>query len=81
MSSAAPDLPDEGERDEELPRMTLLDHLDELRRRLFNSIIAVLIAFLACWYFSPWIFSWLERPIIEHLPPGDQLARAGGLEN
>jgi sec-independent protein translocase protein TatC len=74
VSSAAPELPEEGARDEELPRMTLLDHLDELRRRLFNSIIAVLIAFLACWYFSPWIFSWLERPIIEYLPPGDRLA-------
>jgi sec-independent protein translocase protein TatC len=75
VSSAAPELPDDGEGvEEELPRMTLLDHLDELRRRLTNSIIAVLIAFLVCWYFSPIIFHWLEKPILEHLPPGDRLA-------
>jgi sec-independent protein translocase protein TatC len=54
--------------------MTLLEHLDELRRRIFNSVIAIFVAFLGCWYFSPQIFAWLEKPIIEALPEGDQLA-------
>jgi len=69
------ELPDDGEEPgDELPRMTLLEHLDELRRRIFSSIIALLIAFLVCWYFSPQIFSWLERPIREVLPAGEKLA-------
>ena len=59
---------------EELPRMTLLDHLDELRRRLFASVIAIFIAFIGCWYFSPTIFHWLQKPILDVLPAGDQLA-------
>lgn len=59
---------------EELPRMTLLDHLDELRRRLFASVVAVFIAFIGCWYFSPLIFHWLQKPILDVLPPDDQLA-------
>ncbi len=62
------------EESEDLPRMTLLDHLDELRRRLFASVLAVFVAFLGCWYLSPTIFHWLEKPILEVLPEGDQLA-------
>jgi sec-independent protein translocase protein TatC len=59
---------------EELPRMTLLDHLDELRRRILASVIALLVAFLASWYFAPTIFHWLQKPILDVLPPGDKLA-------
>ena len=75
MTPPVDELPDDGEEPgDELPRMTLLEHLDELRRRIFSSIIALLIAFLVCWYFSPQIFSWLERPIREVLPAGEKLA-------
>jgi sec-independent protein translocase protein TatC len=59
---------------EDLPRMTLLDHLDELRRRLFASVAAVFVAFLGCWYLSPAIFHWLQKPILDVLPEGDKLA-------
>jgi sec-independent protein translocase protein TatC len=70
-----PELADEldGEA-EELPRMTLLDHLDELRKRLFASVAAIFIAFIACWYFSPAIFHWLQKPILDVLPADDKLA-------
>jgi len=67
------DLEDEG-ADDDLPRMTLLDHLDELRRRILYSVIALFVAFLASWYFAPTIFLWLERPILDVLPEGEQLA-------
>ncbi len=60
--------------DDDLPRMTLLDHLDELRRRILYSVIALFVAFLSSWYFAPTIFRWLERPILSVLPPGEQLA-------
>lgn len=75
MTDVGAELPDEldGEA-EELPRMTLLDHLDELRRRLFASIVAIFVAFIACWYFSPVIFHWLQKPILDVLPADDKLA-------
>ncbi len=75
MSSTA-ELPERGndEGSEELPRMTLLDHLDELRRRIFFSAITIFLAFLGSWYFSREIFAWLERPILDALPEGEQLA-------
>jgi sec-independent protein translocase protein TatC len=74
--SSAAELPERGteEEAEELPRMTLLDHLDELRRRLSWSALSIFVAFLGCWYFAPEIFKWLERPILDALPEGEQLA-------
>jgi sec-independent protein translocase protein TatC len=62
------------EFDEELPRMTLLDHLDELRRRILYSVIAIFVAFLGSWYFAPDIFHWLERPFLAAVPEGEKLA-------
>jgi sec-independent protein translocase protein TatC len=68
----------ETEREEDgLARMTLLEHLDELRRRLLVSILAVFVGFLACWYFAKPIFGWIERPLTQFLPPGDKLAFTG----
>jgi sec-independent protein translocase protein TatC len=72
VTESSPEITEEAT--EELPRMTLLDHLDELRRRLFASIIAIFIAFVGCWYFSPTIFHWLQQPILDVLPAEDKLA-------
>jgi sec-independent protein translocase protein TatC len=75
VTSTASELRDEPEETlEELPRMTLLDHLDELRKRLFACVAAIFLAFLACWYLSPMIFHWLQKPILDVLPEGDKLA-------
>jgi sec-independent protein translocase protein TatC len=76
VSSAEPGLAEGAEPGggEGLPRMTLLNHLDELRRRILHSVIALFVAFLGSWYFAPQVFRWLERPILEVLPEGEQLA-------
>ena len=34
---------------EDLQRMTFLEHLEELRRRLFWSVVAVAVAFFLAW--------------------------------
>jgi len=54
--------------------MSLLEHLDELRRRIFISVIAVVIAFIGCWIYAREIFHWLEQPILNALPEGEKLA-------
>lgn len=66
-----------GEAGEELTRMTLLEHLEELRRRLAWSIAAIFAGFLLCWYWAPPIFAWLSVPITQFLPPGEGLAFTG----
>ncbi len=58
----------------ELPKMGFLDHLEELRKRLLISIIAVAVGFMACWAFAETIFGYLQAPLTQFLPPGDKLA-------
>ncbi len=75
MTSADSDLEQEFDDDKEpLSRMSLLDHLDELRRRVMFSAITIFVAFLGCWYFAPQLFHLLEQPILQALPEGEQLA-------
>lgn len=49
-------------------RMSFLDHLGELRRRLIFSLIAVGIAFGICWFFVAEIFDFLQQPLILAAP-------------
>jgi len=48
-------------------KMSFLDHLDELRRRIIVAIAAVGISFVACWIFHERIFDFLSVPITQHL--------------
>src|SRR5690349_11441411 len=50
-------------------KMTLMQHLEELRRRLVWSLVVVGIAVVACFSIAPQLFDWLRRPLdklIEH---------------
>ena len=62
---------------EELPRMSLLEHLEELRTRIIRSFLAVTIAFFGCWAFAEEIFGFLARPIYRYLPEGSRLTFLG----
>jgi sec-independent protein translocase protein TatC len=44
-------------------RMSLFEHLDELRRRLVRSLAFVCVAFVACWFVSDRIYGFLSVPI------------------
>lgn len=70
-------LPPHERDDEALPTMTLLDHLEELRKRIVYSLIAVGVSFLVCWAFSETIFEFLARPVYRFLPEGRKLAFLG----
>lgn len=43
--------------------MSFLEHLDELRKRLVNSVIIIVVAFAACWFVSDKIYNFLSIPI------------------
>ena len=47
--------------------MSFLDHLDELRRRLVHSAIAIAIAFGICFAVSDYIFKFLSVPVVKQL--------------
>lgn len=48
-------------------QMSFLDHLDEVRRRLINSILIVAIAFGGCWFLSKGIYNFLAAPVYKAL--------------
>lgn len=75
MSGVDPLVDDYGDEErDELPRMSFLQHLDELRKRLIISFIALVGGFFVCWAFAPEIFRILEQPLLNHLPEGERLA-------
>jgi len=47
--------------------MTFLEHLEELRSHLVRSVIALIIAFLVCFYFADQIYGYLARPMTDTL--------------
>ena len=53
--------------------MTFLEHLEDLRKRIFYSFVAVVVAVIPCWFFSKDIFNLLAKPITRFLPEGEQL--------
>jgi len=54
--------------------MGFFEHLEELRRRLIVSLIALFAGFLVCWYWAPALFEFLAAPVRKVLPPGQNLA-------
>src|SRR3989304_1257730 len=54
-------------------KMTFIEHLEELRKRILWSLAAILICFIVAYNFSKKIFDFLMKPIIENLPQGSTL--------
>jgi sec-independent protein translocase protein TatC len=53
--------------------MTFLEHLDELRSRLFRIAIVYVAALGVCWFVSDKILGFLMKPIREHLMQGGDI--------
>jgi sec-independent protein translocase protein TatC len=54
--------------------MTFLEHLEDLRKRLFYSAIALLVGFFPCWMFREKLFEILSRPVMQYLPAGTKFS-------
>src|ERR1019366_1358580 len=52
---------------DEMPTMGFLDHLEELRKRIIYSIIAIAVGFFACWGYAENIYEIMQRPIMDAL--------------
>jgi sec-independent protein translocase protein TatC len=64
MPEATASSPANDSRNEEMPTMGFLDHLEELRRRILYSIVAVAAGFFACWGYAEKIYEVMQRPIM-----------------
>ena len=67
------DLPDDIDADDAGGKMSFLDHLDELRRRILYAVIAIAIGFVISFFFIDDIFNFIMRPLQQQLPPGGTL--------
>lgn len=65
------DLEDEAESEEDsTAKMSFLEHLDELRKRLIISVSAIAAGFLICLFFIDEIFAFIMVPLQQALPKG-----------
>jgi sec-independent protein translocase protein TatC len=55
-------------------RMTFLEHLEDLRKRIFYSFIVIVLAVIPAWFFSKQIFEIIALPVTQFLPEGELLA-------
>jgi len=69
-----PDLPVNPTPDPDLDpsRMPLWEHLEELRLRLFYSVIGLAVGFCVTYAYSDWLILWLEKPLLNILPEGQK---------
>jgi sec-independent protein translocase protein TatC len=58
--------------EERMPSMSFLEHLEELRNRIFHSVIAVGLGMLACWFVRERLVAFMTKPIIEVLKKNAQ---------
>ena len=57
-----------GEADKEsMPTMGFLDHLEELRKRIVYSVVAVMVGASLCWGYRERIYAVMQKPIMDAL--------------
>jgi sec-independent protein translocase protein TatC len=54
--------------------MTFLEHLEDLRKRIWYSFVAIFIVVIPAWIFSKDIFKILSKPVTQYLPEGTKMA-------
>ena len=64
----------------DLKTMGLIDHLLELRTRLFYALIPFAVAFGICYFFADHIFLFLAKPLVQASPGGIKMIYTGMAE-
>lgn len=66
MPEAATELEPETE---EMPSMSFLEHLEELRKRIFHALIAIGLGMVVGWIYHQQLFAYIQEPILQVLKP------------
>jgi sec-independent protein translocase protein TatC len=65
--------PGSPEPEVESGKMSFLEHLDELRKRLVHVAAYIGVGFLVSWFFHNQIYNFLASPMVKTLPAGKRL--------
>jgi len=55
--------------EERMTSMSFLEHLEELRKRIFHALVAVAVGMAICWWYHQALFGFMQKPILEVLKP------------
>ena len=67
-------------------KMSFIEHLEELRKRLIICVVSIFVGMLVCWFFREQILAFLLHPLyqawsqVDGLPPPKPLHFAGLIE-
>jgi sec-independent protein translocase protein TatC len=64
---------DDDEQDDGEAKMSFLEHLDELRKRIIYSAISIFVGFLIAFLFIQQLFDFVMKPLQAGLPAGEHL--------
>jgi len=70
MTEPAPELPPASPEPENEVRLSFMDHLRELRKRLGRALVGIAIGMFAVFWFAEPIYLAVMRPVLETLPEG-----------
>lgn len=68
---------EEEDDDDESSEMSLVEHLQELRKRILYIIIWTVIGFIPCYAYGTKLFYYLKLPLINVLPEGSDIIFTG----
>ena len=82
MTTAARRDPETPQTPEADLKMTIWEHLDELRKRVVKAAIALMITTIGCWTMRQEIFAWLAHPyekawVAKHFPGSPEFQTLG----
>lgn len=64
--------------EDNLKVMGLMDHLDELRARLFKAILAIVVVFVIAFSFADYILNFIKQPLASALPENSNVLHFTG---
>src|SRR5438034_959580 len=53
--------------EDRMPSMSFLEHLEELRTRIFHALVAVACGMGVCWWYHQALFGFMQKPILDVL--------------
>jgi sec-independent protein translocase protein TatC len=64
------DLEPPRERTEDEPKATFMEHLEELRKRIFRALVYIMLGWVVAFVITPYVYDFLAAPLLHTKPEG-----------